>query len=70
MNKSQYSRANSLVFRISVVIILGIAFTVFSDINAGKASLGTYIQIGVCALSLLMAIVGLVKFREGGLDAT
>ena len=67
MNKSQYSRANSLVFRISTVIILGIAFTVFSDMNAGNASLAAYIQIGACALSLLMAIVGLVKFREGKL---
>ena len=67
MNKSQYSRANSLVFRISAVIILGIVLTVASDIYVGKASLAAYVQMGVCVFSLLVAIVGFVKFREGRL---
>ncbi len=64
MNKSQYSRANSLVFRISAVIILGIMLTVAFDIFAGKASPSAYVQIAVCILSFILTIIGLSKFRE------
>lgn len=63
MTQKQYQKADSMVFPIVMVVIVGILLNMVGSVAMQKATTGTYIVIASAVLGILVEIIVFIKLR-------